>query len=325
MTQPFGGFLQKHKPAIKQQQIVDFYIKLQTKISKKTHKPYSQSVIAMIHDVFYSVMKYGRDSLGIHCILPEFFHVRRDFDEEKPVLFFLDDEIGKLIKRIYDMKGRGNLFLKLGILMALFHGLRIGEFCGLRWEDIDFGHQQMHIRRTASYCYDPINKKQTILVRKPKTKSSNRTIRINDSVFEVLKFLKSKNFYSGYLIRNSKDFNIPDVAIPCSDKVLRQKLSRTLKQAGISPHRFHCLRHTFASHAISLGKNPKTVSVILGHASVDFTLNVYVHPSEEELAECVNLWQLNMVKLLHLKDYDTPEEEDEELLLEEIDLHENAE
>ena len=122
---------------INQQQIVDFYIKLQTKISKKTHKPYSQSVITMIHDVFYSVMKYGRDSLGIHCILPELFHVRRDFDEEKPVLFFMDDEIGKLIKRIYEMKGRGNLFLKLGILMALFHGLRIGEVCGLKWDDID--------------------------------------------------------------------------------------------------------------------------------------------------------------------------------------------
>ncbi len=52
---------------------------------------------------------------------------------------------------------------------------------------------------------------------------------------------------------------------------------------------FHCLRHTFATRCIESGADYKTVSEILGHASVHTTMNLYVHPSIEQKRKCVEL------------------------------------
>jgi len=304
---------QAHK--IKQQQFADFYIKMQTRISKITQRAYSESTINNIHTILYEIMKFGRDKLKQHCILPEYVRIYRNFESKEPVLFFQDKELGKVVLQLYKMRDEKNIFLKLGILIALFHGLRIGEVCGLKWDDIDFENKQFRIRRTASVEWNPIKNESFIYIRKPKTKTSNRTIPINDSIFEILKLLKAKN-YSGYLIRNSNNWNIPHMDIPCTDDVLRAKLYRILKRAGVDSRRFHCLRHTFASHAIACGAGPKTVSVVLGHSSVDFTLNVYVHPSEEEKIKCMNFWQLDLKMFFF-----NQKQEEEDFLPEEIDFH----
>ena len=52
-------------------------------------------------------------------------------------------------------------------------------------------------------------------------------------------------------------------------------------QTGLPPMRFHSLRHTFATRCIEDGADYKTVSSLLGHASVNLTLNLYVHPQME--------------------------------------------
>lgn len=302
---------------ITQQSVADFYIRMQTNPSKVTHRPYSSCVIDMVHTIFCGIMKYGKNTLKIHCIIPQIVKIRRDFDSEEPKLFFLDNEIQKVVRRLYEMKRPEHSLTKLGILISLFHGLRIGEVCGLRWEDIDFENKMFNIRRTASLNYDPFTKKSCILVRSPKTKKSIRQIPINDSIFEVLKMLRAKNFYSGFLIRDSNSYKIPNAEIPCSDATLRTKLKRILNHENIDHHRFHCLRHTFASHAIACGAGPKTVSVVLGHSSVNFTLNVYVHPSEEEKIKCMNFWQLDLSKFFS---FDEQEKENREMVIQRIEL-----
>lgn len=52
-----------------------------------------------------------------------------------------------------------------------------------------------------------------------------------------------------------------------------------LKKTKIKSHKFHCLRHSFASECIEVGMDVKALSEILGHSSVNITLNRYVHPS----------------------------------------------
>ena len=64
----------------------------------------------------------------------------------------------------------------------------------------------------------------------------------------------------------------------------------------ISKLKFHSLRHTFATQAIENGIDYKTVSEILGHASVGITLNLYVHPDLEYKKECLNKIFNNLVK-----------------------------
>lgn len=64
-----------------------------------------------------------------------------------------------------------------------------------------------------------------------------------------------------------------------------------VKQSGISDANFHALRHTFATRCVEVGFEIKSLSEILGHASVNITLNRYVHSSFE-------LKRFNMSKLI---------------------------
>ncbi|RHU84971.1 hypothetical protein DXC24_09640 [Clostridium sp. OM08-29] len=59
----------------------------------------------------------------------------------------------------------------------------------------------------------------------------------------------------------------------------------------IQPINFHCLRHTFATRCIENGANYKTVSELLGHSSINTTLNLYVPPPISEKRKCVELIQ----------------------------------
>ncbi|MFR3411643.1 MAG: tyrosine-type recombinase/integrase [Coprococcus sp.] len=58
-------------------------------------------------------------------------------------------------------------------------------------------------------------------------------------------------------------------------------LKKVLKSAGIADANFHALRHTFATRCIELGFDVKSLSEILGHATVNITMNRYVHPTYE--------------------------------------------
>lgn len=63
---------------------------------------------------------------------------------------------------------------------------------------------------------------------------------------------------------------------------LSDTYKRILAEAGIKDANFHSLRHTFATNAIKLGIDPKTVSELLGHADVSVTLNRYAHSFDEQ-------------------------------------------
>ena len=77
------------------------------------------------------------------------------------------------------------------------------------------------------------------------------------------------------------------------DVTMQEYFHYEQKQCGLVPVNFHALRHTFATRCIELGFDVKSLSEILGHATVNITLNRYVHPSME-------LKQQNMQKLSSL-------------------------
>ena len=64
------------------------------------------------------------------------------------------------------------------------------------------------------------------------------------------------------------------------DSVLHM-LQRVLKRAGLPRIRFHDLRHTFATHALTSGVDAKTLSGILGHTNASFTLDTYTHVTSD--------------------------------------------
>lgn len=160
----------------------------------------------------------------------------------------------------------------IGILICLFTGLRVGEICALRWEDISFTEQTVFVHQTMQRIQDKSNlgKKTKIVLTTPKSACSIRTIPIPEPLVTILTDYKTSP--NGYLLTNSESSFI-------EPRTMQNKFKTVLKDCEIESANFHALRHTFATRCIELGFDVKSLSEILGHATVNITMNRYVHPT----------------------------------------------
>lgn len=173
-----------------------------------------------------------------------------------------------------------------GILLCLQTGLRLGEICGLQWKDINLEKHTLTVCRTLQKIYIKEKNKSysKTIISTPKTKTSNRIIPLNTDFINLIKpFQQNKN---NYFITNSTNYLKPH-----RYRYYYQKLLHSLNLPKLT---FHSLRHTFATQAIELGIDCKTVSEILGHASMNATLNLYVHPKTEYKRKCLDLIYQNL-------------------------------
>lgn len=76
---------------------------------------------------------------------------------------------------------------------------------------------------------------------------------------------------------------------PYEPRTLQYAFHRIMSKCGYSGFHFHCLRHTFATKCVQAGFDIKTLSEILGHSSVSFTMNRYVHSGIEEKRKQMDL------------------------------------
>lgn len=162
----------------------------------------------------------------------------------------------------------------IGILVCLFTGLRIGELCALKWEDISFLEHSMYIHQTMQRIQIENYKKHKtkVIISTPKSKCSIRTIPIPDHLLTLMK--RYQQAPTGYFLTCSEDNYI-------EPRVMQYQFKRVLQKAEIPTANFHSLRHTFATLCVELGFDVKSLSEILGHANVNLTMNRYVHPSLE--------------------------------------------
>lgn len=166
----------------------------------------------------------------------------------------------------------------VGILLAVYTGLRIGELCALKWSDIDLEKKIIAVRHTVQRIRN-IDNGTRIVVTQPKSGSSLREIPLPDCIVPFLKHIKS--FDETFLLSGMEKFVEP--------RTMQYRFKSILKKLGLSDVTFHSLRHLFATNCIALGFDVKTLSEILGHSSVEITLNRYVHTSMERKAECMKL------------------------------------
>ncbi len=162
-----------------------------------------------------------------------------------------------------------------GILLCLYSGMRIGELCALKVEDIDFNKGVLRINKTMQRIknMDKNPKAKTkISINSPKSKKPR--------YIPIPSFIKEKivPIYKGlsgdcYILTGSSKYIEP--------RSCRNMLARCLRESNIEEINFHALRHTFATRCIEAGMDIKTLSEILGHSSVGITLSTYVHSSYE--------------------------------------------
>lgn len=160
-----------------------------------------------------------------------------------------------------------------GILLAMFTGIRLGEMCALQWEDFDLEEKCMMIQKTVSRLpCDKGTRKTSLVIETPKSATSLRCIPIPEFLNEILKQKIMTHHLKEFLLSGSET-KIPD------PRTMQNKFRKCEELAEIAPYNFHILRHTFATRCVEMGFDIKSLSEVLGHASVNITLNRYVHSS----------------------------------------------
>lgn len=174
----------------------------------------------------------------------------------------------------------------IGILICMFTGLRVGEICALRWDDLSFTEQTLYVHQTMQRIQNrsSMGPKTKVVITSPKSSCSIRTIPIPDTLMRVLVSYQ-KNPH-GFVLTNEEDRFV-------EPRTMQNKFKKLLKSCHVPEANFHTLRHTFATRCIEYGFDVKSLSEILGHATVHITMNRYVHPT-------LDLKKENMQKLAPL-------------------------
>ena len=197
----------------------------------------------------------------------------------------------KVEQEILDNYLQKNLNLRnLGILLALYTGLRIGELCGLKWQDVDFINKTLSVNRTVQRIKNNnknISKKTVLITSTPKTEHSKRIIPLPEFLINILKEYASVDEY--YIFTNSVK--------PKDPRAYEKYFASTLKKCSIRNLNFHALRHTFATISREAGIDIKVLSEILGHSSYHITQEIYVHISvdfkRDSIDSLVNYLKIN--------------------------------
>lgn len=176
------------------------------------------------------------------------------------------------------------------VRLVLMTGLRMGELLGLRWEDIDFHSNMLHIQRTLNRLQkrdlpDTFSGNRTeIVIQEPKTENSIRTIPLLPQLIKDLMTWRSLQEMdraaageqyqdTGMIVTNPMGGYI-------EPRTFKKYYDQILEIARLRHFTFHALRHTMASMLYFNGVDSVSISKRLGHAQVSTTANIYAHVME---------------------------------------------
>ena len=181
------------------------------------------------------------------------------------------------------------------VMLALFLGLRRSEALGLRWKDIDFTTDIVHIENTI------VQDNTGCLIEDLHTKSetSQRDLALNSTLREYLLKLKENQESNSALLGSCYQDTGHQPYHVCVradgtlllPTVVSRRFTLLIKRNNLPQIRFHDLRHTSGSLLIAAGMSPKAVQEYLGHSDIETTLNIYTHTFSDQkrsVANCLN-------------------------------------
>lgn len=244
------------------------------KIDEQLSISYIHSIMILFHNIFkFAQSKYSQPLLMPAIQLPKL--------TKKSIEIFTLNEWRTLVAQL---KSQNDPF-SFGILLCMYTGIRIGELSGLQWGDYDSLNVQFKIRRTvyriknADYIPGSNLPKTVLCIESPKTPSSIRDIPLPYGLANELQQRK----------KSAKTFVLTGTEQCMEPRNIQKRYKNFLKRIELRYLNFHSLRHSFATLSIQSGSDYKTVSELLGHTSVNTTLNIYVHSSIEQKRQCLEM------------------------------------
>ena len=244
-----------------------------------------QNVLNQMKDDYKSSTIY-QTRITLYCMFSD--AVENDVICKNPVTKGIKHNIGKEPKKIRALTiDEQKKFLEVAekssnynqFAFILQTGLRTGELIGLKWSDIDWEKRVIHIQRSMESRYSVGEWR----IGEPKSKSGYRDVPLTEEAIAILKRQKEK-------LREIKVINMQFNEFvflcrkgePTKNSAYDTSIFKLCDKAGIRRFSMHVLRHTMATRCIEGGMRPKTLQVILGHANVGITMNLYVDVTEDE-------------------------------------------
>ena len=204
--------------------------------------------------------------------VPDHCEIRNLKERGKQAGILSQEEQRRLEVFLREDQDRTREGIRAGIILSLYTGLRIGEVCALKWEDIDLSEGMLYVRKTISrvQSFDQKESRRTrIEIGMPKTENSFRQIPL--PAFLRIYLRKIRKGPDCYLLTARRKYMEP--------RAYQYQYKKIMRELVLEQCNYHMLRHTFATRCIEAGFDLKSLSEILGHASVNITLNRYAHPT----------------------------------------------
>ena len=205
------------------------------------------------------------------------------------IKFYNEEEIKEICKVAATADADGNPKWRYApaVLLIAATGMRVGEMCGLSWEDVEPGDAAINIRHNVVDVRDDAGSWTRIRQESPKTATSNRRIPLNELGKRAIQWLRELHYDDTMLIveRNGR---------LVSPRSVSQAMEPILREAGIPEERWygaHSLRHSFATALLANGADVHVVKKLLGHSNIMTTYR-YVHCFTSQLEDTVNLLQM---------------------------------
>lgn len=234
-------------------------------LNSKTEK-LANSTLKTLYYLIHAILQYGEKKYGINIK-----HYKISIPKTQSKVRALNNtEFSNIEKCAKATKSR----VGIAIIISLYTGMRIGEICALKWEDIDFNNKVIYVSKTIQRIkinnHIPL---YTLTITSPKSMSSRREIPIINVLYE---YLMSKHNNA-----DNHTFVLNNLEKPVDPRQIQAQFRKILHNLDLEDITFHTLRHTFATNCVQEGIDIKSLSEILGHSSVSITLNLYVHTSRE--------------------------------------------
>lgn len=193
--------------------------------------------------------------------------------------------------------------------LILETGLRTGEIIGLTWDAVDLDNRTLTVNKTLEFRHN----QHTWRAGPPKTRTSYRTIpltnracellsellemrktqKLSDDLSQVLTYTDRHTGQTASLVMRDLVFINFRTGMPAKNSSYDTHIYKLCESIGIPPFSMHTLRHTYATRAIESGMQPKVLQKLLGHASIQTTMDTYVHVTDDSLNKAIQQFEMN--------------------------------
>lgn len=245
---------------------------------------YSYGTIRATATTLHSLFKYAVENKYIQNNPASNLKIKKNNSENIEPRVFTKSE-----QKIFIECSKNSRYYNIYILI-LETGLRVGEVCGLKWDDIDFKNKCLYVKRTLRQ-----DKGLGIYYNEPKTLSSKRKIPLTNKAIEILKNqkkylddLKYGNYKWSYKWEDHVFLTIYGNPVTSKHferhlKKIENKINKMYPSMYFKHFTMHTLRHSFATRCIENGVQPKILQKVLGHSSLQTTMDLYVHATDEQM------------------------------------------